>query len=117
MAEPKLLLDENIGYAVASRLREAGRDVLSILEESPGLEDVEVLKIAKKEKRIVVTLDRDFGALVFHDSKQHVGVLLLRLEKESAENISRTINNVLNQYGKKLERKFTVASESQVRIR
>ena len=117
MIKPKLLLDENIGKKVASRLRDAGWDVVSILEEAPGIEDPKVLKRAVKEKRIVVTLDQDFGTLIFRDSNKHVGVLLLRLEKESAENLFQTINRVLKQYGKALEKKFTVASESQVRIR
>lgn len=117
MKKPKLLLDENIGKRVASHLRKAGWDVDSIIEEAPGIEDSEVLKRAMKEKRIVVTLDHDFGALIFRDSNKHVGVLFLRLEIESAENIFHTINRVLKQYGKNLEKKFTVATESQVRMR
>lgn len=117
MRRLRLLLDENIGRAVALRLRKSSWDAASILEESPGIEDTEILKKATKEKRIVVTLDQDFGALIFRDSNKHVGVLLLRLGKESSENIFNTINRVLIQHGKKLEKKFTVASELQVRIR
>ncbi len=117
MAKPKLLLDENIGYLAVLNLRESGYDIVSILEESPGITDQEVLQKAKSEKRIIVTLDGDFGALVYRDSNKHVGVLFLRLEKESAENISMVITKVLARYGQKLEKKFTVATETRVRLR
>lgn len=117
MAKPKLLLDENIGYLTAARLRSVGWDVVSVLEDSRGISDAAVLKKARTEKRIIVTMDRDFGALVFRDSRRHVGVLLLRLQKESADNIFFVLKAVFEQHGESLAGSFVVASESQVRIR
>lgn len=117
MGKPKLLLDENIGKRVVLALRKSGFDVASILEDMPGSTDVLVLKKARKEKRILVTLDRDFGALVFRDSESHVGVLYLRLQTESAENILFVLRSVLQEYGDKLKKKFAIASERDVRIR
>ncbi len=117
MKEPKLLLDENIGKRVYLWLKEKGYDIVSIIEESPGIEDIKILKRALKENRIVVTLDRDFGRLIFKNSNKHVGVLLLRLKEESAKNIFNTIVRVINQYGEKIKGKFTVVTESRVRIR
>lgn len=92
-------------------------DVASILESAPGSTDVTVLEKAEKEKRILVTLDRDFGVLVFRDSASHVGVLYLRLQKESVENIVFVLENVLQKYGAKLKKRFTIASETEIRIR
>ena len=117
MKKLRLLLDENIGTRTVSALREAGFDVTSILEDAPGATDIEVLKRAKKERQVVVTLDRDFGTLIFRDSERHVGVLLLRLQKENSENIQLVLVRVLAQYGDKLIGAFTVASETVVRIR
>lgn len=117
MQKPKLLLDENIGKRVALSLRESGFDVASILEDAAGSTDADVLKRARKERRILVTLDRDFGALVFRDSASHVGVLYVRLQKESAESIIFVLENVLHTYGDKLKGRFTIASETGVRIR
>lgn len=117
MRKPKLLLDENIGKRVVLTLRKSGFDVSSILEDAPGSADALVLKMAQSEKRILVTLDRDFGALVFRDSASHVGVLYLRLQKESVENILFVLESVLQKYGNKLKKKFTIASETDVRIR
>lgn len=117
MEKLRLLLDENIGARTAQELRLCGFDVASILEDASGATDNTVLKRAQKEKRIIVTLDRDFGTLVFRDSKPHVGVLFLRLQKESHENITSVMMDVLKQHGEKLSRRFTVATEKTVRIR
>jgi predicted nuclease of predicted toxin-antitoxin system len=60
-----LLANENIPWASILRLREWGYRVASILEESPGITDVEVLERAVKEHRILLTFDRDYGELVY----------------------------------------------------
>ena len=117
MKEPKLLLDENIGSVVAARLRQEGYDFVSVFEEMRGAEDAAVLAQAIKEQRVVVTLDRDFGALIFRDSKHHVGVLYLRLRKESAEHITKVLLNVLFEHGEELQGKFVVVSDYRIRIR
>lgn len=117
MGKPKLLLDENIGFLVAERLRKEKYNTVSVLEKMPGVEDSIVLAKAREEERVIVTLDHDFGRLVFRDLKKHAGVILLRLEHESAENIARVLLDTLKQYGNQLANKFVVASEHQVRIR
>ncbi len=117
MRKLKLLFDENIGTRVALALRASGYDVVSIIEDAPGSTDIHVLKMARRENRIVVTLDRDFGALVFRDSKPHVGVIFLRLQKESVQNITFVLENVLQKHADKLKGRFITASETDVRIR
>jgi len=113
----KLLLDENIGGKVADHLKQQGFDVVSILQEYPGSRDETVIDLALKSERLLVTLDRDFGRLVFVESHTHVGVLYLRLRKESVDNIVKVILGVLKQYVDKLPRRFSVATETTIRIR
>lgn len=55
------LADENLDFPIISALRNAGYDVLSVLELSPSIDDNEVLKIANNENRILLTSDKDFG--------------------------------------------------------
>jgi predicted nuclease of predicted toxin-antitoxin system len=117
MAKPRLLLDENLGGKVADILRMKGYDAKSILEYMRGAKDSAILAQAQKEKRIIVTLDRDFGALVFRDSKEHLGILFLRLQRESSDSICMVLLNVLTQHGDKLQGRFTTASEYRIRIR
>lgn len=117
MTKPKLLLDENIGSVVAEKLSGAGYDVVSILTLSPGMDDVGVLNLAVHESRILVTLDNDFGNLIFHQSHKHVGVIFLRLKRESSETVFDVLTSVLVSHADSLVGKFVTATESSIRIR
>ena len=44
------------------------------------MEDEKIIRTAFLENRMVITMDKDFGELVYHSSMKHSGVLLLRLE-------------------------------------
>ena len=115
--KPKLLLDENIGAVPADVLRRHGYDVLSVAESHAGIADTDVLSLAVETKRIVVTLDHDFGTLVFVQQKANCGVILLRLKRESPGTISRLLLNVLSTRSARWEGAFTVANEITVRVR
>lgn len=56
---------ESCAGPVIRALREAGHDVVAIAEVAKGATDEQVLQRALNEKRVLVTEDRDFGALVY----------------------------------------------------
>ncbi len=117
MAKPKLLLDENIGHVTGDFLLKQGYDVATIVHHEAGLRDELVLEKALKENRILVTLDSDFGRLIFQQSRRHVGVVFLRMKKESAENIRDLVYQVLSSYEDELYEKFVTASEAKMRVK
>jgi predicted nuclease of predicted toxin-antitoxin system len=61
----KLLLNENFPIPAVLHLRKQGRDLLAIKETHPGLLDIDVMAIAVREQRWIVTFNRDYGELVF----------------------------------------------------
>ncbi len=77
--EQPLLADENVHPGVVAELRAKGIDVLhaagSLLQ---GADDVDVMRSAFKEGRVVVTHDADFGALAVRMSEPIVGIVYLR---------------------------------------
>lgn len=78
----RFLLDENAEYRLALFLRAQGHDVTVIARDYPGaMTDTDILATAYQEQRIVITNDRDFGALVFFKQQAHAGVILFRLKK------------------------------------
>jgi len=85
----------------------------------PGAEDGEILAHARRTKRMVVTLDKDFAALVFRDSFPHAGVVLLRLDDESPENVIKIFGAFSEKIGEipELHKRFIVLSEEKIRIR
>lgn len=78
MKNRKLLLDSCLAGAVARRLRADGHDVMIVPDAGPDPGDAAILELAVKEQRVLVTIDNDFGTLVFRDGAKHIGVLRLR---------------------------------------
>lgn len=75
----KLLLDANLSPEVGRHLKEAGHDAIHVADL--GLltaADPVILGAAAREKRILLTADSDFGALVALGSLASPSVLLLR---------------------------------------
>lgn len=102
---PRLLLNENFPSPSIKPLREAGLDVLSISETCPGMDDVDVLALAVREQRWIVTFDRDYGELVF--ARRHPAppaILLLRVvsyrPEEPAGWVIQLLQNPLEYLGK-----------------
>ncbi len=61
----KLLANENFPLRSVSYLREKGFDIKAIGVESPSIKDREVMEIAMREDRLILTFDRDYGELIF----------------------------------------------------
>lgn len=98
-------------------MRELGFEIDFIAEFSPSISDTEVLKIANEKEAILITMDKDFGELIYRNKHSSFGVILLRtnhLENDLKLNI---INELISKYIGELPNKFTVVQENNVRIR
>jgi predicted nuclease of predicted toxin-antitoxin system len=76
----KLLADAHISKLIITFLESLGHDVLKASRFPPKTSDLELLRTAAREQRIVLTSDKDFGELVFRIHEQSVGVILLRID-------------------------------------
>ncbi len=72
------LADESCDFAVVYALRKAKHDVLAVAEITPRAADSEVIKLALRQKRILLTEDKDFGQLVYAHGQRSLGVIFLR---------------------------------------
>jgi predicted nuclease of predicted toxin-antitoxin system len=114
----RFLLDQSTAARLADYLRSQGHDAIRVGREcSAGLRDTEVLALAHRESRILITDDRDFGELVFQLRQPHMGVIYLRLGNEAdlATKIGR-LDNVLSRYHHQLDQ-FLVVSLRRVKVR
>ena len=80
-----------------------------------GAKDDDLLRKAHDERRVVVTNDKDFGALVVRDQRAHAGVVLLRMTDTSAMSKLAAIRQVVATYGDELEDWLTVVAHRGVR--
>lgn len=83
----KFLLDENISRTVSRGLRDAGYDVVHVLDAGyAGKPDEDIIRFARRAGRVIVTHDRDFGNVLRFPVATHAGVILLRLRNQSPQN-------------------------------
>lgn len=83
------LPDENFPRVAVDALRQAGFDLLWIAELDPGAADEDVLALCVHTGRVLLTFDKDFGALAFRlKLPAHPGILLFRL-LESPEEVAQ----------------------------
>ena len=89
----RLIANENISGQLIRELRARAHDVVSVKEEMRSGEDDEILKRAGREKRVVLTHDKDFGELAARGGLPSAcGVILLRLSgKEPGHDTRRAL--------------------------
>ena len=78
----KFLVDVGVGKKVEEYLLEKRYDIKAVRSLDQRMPDQEIIRLAALEKRIVITMDKDFGELVYHSGMDHCGILLLRLTDE-----------------------------------
>ena len=92
----KVKLDENLPVSAASIFAEAGHDVDTVEDEGlAGCDDPTVARAATDEQRLVVTLDRGFGDVQRYPPGSHAGILVLRVDDQSAASIRHALNTVV----------------------
>ncbi|MFQ5411069.1 MAG: DUF5615 family PIN-like protein [Phycisphaerae bacterium] len=97
----KFLIDRCAGRRLADWLVEHGHDALyaGALGRDPG--DPALLSIAAEQGRILITIDTDFGKLIFVEDRSHCG--LVRLPDVPAPERIALLDRLLTDYAKALE--------------
>lgn len=91
----KFLADENIPLLVVEQLQQEGVDVISQSIVTPGATDEDILIRAVMEQRVLITLDKDFGELIFKSQKKSSGIILLRIYPQSDKYIYKLLRKLL----------------------
>lgn len=114
----KFLLDANVRQSVGKFLQAAGHDVRYLSNtDDRGLPDNDVLTLAVREQRILLTNDRDFGTLVYQQKRPHKGVLFFRLQTETADAYTTRLAEILKTHHNAITHHFVVITNEHVRIR
>jgi predicted nuclease of predicted toxin-antitoxin system len=92
----KFLVDRCAGRRLAEWLRGQGHDVLESRERGADPGDDVILEWAVAESRILITMDKDFGDLVFEGQKPHSG--LVRLPDVPAERRIELMATLLHEH-------------------
>jgi predicted nuclease of predicted toxin-antitoxin system len=115
----KFKLDENMPRDAATRLREEGHDVTTVLDEGLGGEDdPPVLKAATDEARILLTFDLDFADVRQYPPGSHGGIVVFRLRDLHWSALEGPLSRLLARGGlDDLAKGLAVVDESRVRYK
>lgn len=113
----KFLADEWVDRQIVDRLRHDRHTVLCVAEMEPGIFDQEVLNLVNQEDAILLTADKDFGELVFHQDRVAPGIILIRLAGLSPATKAEIVTATIEDHLVEILRSFTVIMPGRVRIR
>ncbi len=96
MSEIKFLLDENLSPLTVVYLRQLGFDAIRITDH-PGYsrDDEKIAVLARKERRVLVTLDLDFGEIYKFSAVGSYGVWVLRLTDLTVESVNQRLKEFI----------------------
>jgi len=112
----RFLVDECVGPSVVRWLRGNNHDATSAYEDCRGWDDESILEKAYSEGRTIVTIDKDFGEMVFRRKLPHCGVILLRCGFAGAAKKISMMLKVLSLPEEDISGHFIVATETAIRI-
>lgn len=112
----RVLLDACVWGGAKATLGEAGHDTVWAGDWTHDPGDDEILALAMEDRRILVTLDKDFGELVVVHGRPHCGIL--RLVNVAARQQGPTCLRILTTHGTDLEAGALITAEpGRLRIR
>ncbi len=112
----KFIADVNVEKAIVDYLSENGYDVKWVPDYDCEILDEDLSKIAKREKRILITNDKDFGELIFLQKKLSTGIVLIRVKGQQKEDKVKLIKKLLQNYSDKLLKHFIVITKKKFRF-
>jgi predicted nuclease of predicted toxin-antitoxin system len=97
----RFLVDRCAGTRIATWLRTQGHDVVEARErgEDPG--DRVLLEWAAQESRVLITIDTDFGQLIFLEAQPHGG--LIRLPDVPSNQRIEIVRDLIQRFQSELE--------------
>jgi predicted nuclease of predicted toxin-antitoxin system len=112
-----LVADAGVERQIVERLRSDGHDVVYIAEVDPSAGDDAVLALSAESAAPLITIDKDFGELVFRQGLAMAGVILVRLEGLSNAAKADAVAAAVREHADRVAACFTVVSPGQVRMR
>lgn len=102
--------------SLQAMLRSEGHDVLSAVDVDPTATDAELMDLAREQRRVIITEDKDFGELVFVRRRPHAGII--RFTNLTVEEKVDAMRELLDQHPTAIDEQcIVVVTRNRVRIR
>jgi predicted nuclease of predicted toxin-antitoxin system len=88
-----------------------------VVDIDAGLSNGDVFEMANQKNAVLLTADKDFGKLVFHQRLINQGVILIRLAGLSPTHKAGIVASAIRNHLSELPQAFCVITPSAIRIR
>jgi predicted nuclease of predicted toxin-antitoxin system len=112
----RFLADVNIEKPVVDELERMGHNISWVTDLDRYLDDMSIFEIARKERRILLTNDKDFGEIVFRQKLIPTGIVLFRVKGQDVAKKVRLVKKLLAAHSDKIAKHFVVVAEEKVRF-
>ncbi len=89
----RFLIDEDVPVKLLKTLSKLGHDVIRV---EPSTKDPDVAKLAREEKRILITLDKDFKNTVLYSPKEF-NIVYIQIHPPYADRLIEAFQKLLDQ--------------------
>lgn len=111
------LADESVDRQIVERLRLEGHSVWYVADTDKGVSNGHVFEMANQKNAVLLTADKDFGELVFHQRLISQGVVLIRLAGLSPAHKEGIVAFAVKDHQPELPQAFSVVTHNAIRIR
>lgn len=115
----KFKIDENLPVEVAELLNKRGYEAKTIIEQHlSGEDDPEITSVCRAEKRILITLDKDFSDIRTYPPENFPGIIVLRLKRQDRPHIINVFSRLIDLLSSEtLKYHLWIVDETRIRIR
>jgi predicted nuclease of predicted toxin-antitoxin system len=115
----RFLADVGISRSTAEALRQRGHSALHLREEGlHRLPDHEILELAQREGRVVLTFDLDFGDLLAAGAHTLPSVVIFRLQNQTPSSVTPKLLDLIRERKAELEAgAVVIIEEGRYRLR
>jgi predicted nuclease of predicted toxin-antitoxin system len=119
MDKLKFFADVNLEESVVKTIRSYDHDIKRISDIDCFMNDEEIVKLGIREKRIIVTEDKDFGEIIFKNKISCFGIILIRVNAKTLNSLEKRIevlSELLEFQNDEIIDNFIVITETKFRI-
>lgn len=111
------ITDENLFPKVVEFLRSRQHDVKDVRESFRGASDEEIARIAKEDKRILLTFDKHFANILRYPPDAYYGIVRIRIHPPVLRHVMDSLQMFINDFGlAKMKGKLIILERDGYRI-
>lgn len=112
-----ILADEGLNGNFIEALRKEGYNINWVKETNSGMNDEDIISLAKINNQVLITEDKDFGEWVFSHQLTGLTIIFLRYDKDDFDLILSFLKKALKTIEINKRNEFITINKNKIRRR